>query len=208
MDTGKRINRLLFENHMDQKDLAEALNFTQASMSRWVTGMRIPKSEALCAIADYFDVSVDWLLGRSEYRNYNGFISGDDALEYCRQAKESAWECWYASAKFDATEMPASRIAGNIEACAYFEREVLRWEYDIPRMIHSLVDGTWKEVDRKTEPTHNQHVQHVGSVETMSCQECKRWIYDDRWGWFCPLKGQDECKYEPKTEPQTDCSWK
>jgi len=54
------------------------------------------------------------------------------------------------------------------------------------------------------EPTHNQHVQHIGSVETMSCQECKRWIYDDRWGWFCPLKGQDECKYEPKDEPQTD----
>lgn len=42
--------------------------------------------------------------------------------------------------------------------------------------------------------------QHIESVETMSCQECKRWLYDDRWGWFCPLKGQDKCKYEPKTE--------
>lgn len=58
----------------------------------------------------------------------------------------------------------------------------------------------------QTEPQTNadQHVQHVGSVETMSCQECKRWIYDDRWGWFCPLKSQDECKYEPKDEPQAE----
>lgn len=54
--------------------------------------------------------------------------------------------------------------------------------------------------DRKTEPQINadQHAQRVKSVETMSCQECRRWIYDDRWGWFCPLKSQDECKYEPK----------
>ena len=153
MDTGKRINRLLFENHMEQKDLAEALNFTQASVSRWVKGTRIPKSEALCAIADYFDVSVDWLLGRSEYRNYNGFISGDDALEYCEKAKESAWKCWYKVANFDVTEISATNLANNTQACAYFEREILRWEYDIPHMIHSLVDGTWKEADRKTEQT-------------------------------------------------------
>ena len=50
MDVGIRINRLLSENQMDQKDLAEALNFTQASMSRWVKGTRIPKSEALFII--------------------------------------------------------------------------------------------------------------------------------------------------------------
>ena len=52
----------------------------------------------------------------------------------------------------------------------------------------------------------DQHVERVEYVETMSCQECKRWIYDDRWGWFCPLKSQDECKYEPKTELQAERS--
>lgn len=145
MDIGKRINILLFENNMEQKDLAEALYFTQASMSRWIKGTRIPKSEALCSIADYFDVSVDWLLGRSERRNYNGFISGDEALEYCRKAKESAWKCWYKVANFDVTEISATSLANNTQACTYFEREILRWEYDIPRMIHSLADGTWKE---------------------------------------------------------------
>ena len=65
--------------------------------------------------------------------------------------------------------------------------------------------------DRKTEPQTNadQHVQHVESVETMSCEECKHWIFTSQWGWFCPLKGQDECHYEPiEDEPQTDCAWK
>lgn len=62
--------------------------------------------------------------------------------------------------------------------------------------------------DRKTEPQTNtdQRTQCVESVETMSCQECKHWIFDDRWGWFCPLKSQDECRYEPKDEQQTDCT--
>lgn len=53
-----------------------------------------------------------------------------------------------------------------------------------------------------TEPT----TEDCSMVETMSCQECKHWIYDDRWGWFCPLKSQDECRYEPKDKPQTDCT--
>ena len=190
MNIGIRINRLLFENHMEQKDLAEALNFTQASMSRWVKGTRVPKTEALCAIADYFDVSVDWLLGRSEYQNYNGFISGDDALEYCRKAKESAWKCWYKVANFDVTEISATSLANNTQACAHFEREILRWEYDIPRMIHSLADGTWKESEgRKTEPQpENLFTDKDGDVW--------EWRGD---AWYC-ISGQDE--------PQTDCPWK
>ena len=138
MNVGERIKQLLDENRIEQKDLAEALICTEASMSRWVNGERIPKADTLCKIADYFDVSVDWLLGRSEHRNYHGFISGDDAIEYCNKAKEAAWECWHEVAHYDATEMPVSMIAENVQACAYFEREILRWTYDIPRMIHDL----------------------------------------------------------------------
>ena len=65
-------------------------------------------------------------------------------------------------------------------------------------------------VRSKDEPQTNadQRIQSVESVETMSCQECKHWIYDDRRGWFCPLKSQDECRCEPKDEPQTDCAWR
>lgn len=49
-----------------------------------------------------------------------------------------------------------------------------------------------------SENPNNSTISKMEQVETLSCQECKRWIYDDRWGWFCPLKSQDECKYEPK----------
>ncbi|MBQ1352335.1 MAG: hypothetical protein IIY39_00040 [Firmicutes bacterium] len=61
----------------------------------------------------------------------------------------------------------------------------------------------WYKADHKTEPTHNQHVQHIGSVETMSCEECKHFhenavMYLDQ----CDFYFKD-CKYEPKCEPQT-----
>ena len=98
------------------------------------------------------------------------------------------------------------------------EEEFADWLYD--EWLHHL-QYRWSSSrggliiwlkDRKTEPSNseipnNSTISKMEQVETMSCQECTRWIYDDRWGWFCPLKSQDECKYEPKDEPQTDCAW-
>lgn len=43
---------------------AGALDFRQ--ISRWVTGKNIPSPKTLCVIADFFTVSVDFLLGRSD----------------------------------------------------------------------------------------------------------------------------------------------
>ena len=63
-------------------------------------------------------------------------------------------------------------------------------------------------VRSKDEPTHSQHIQHVESVETMSCQECKHWKYVSNFGWDCEFESVEDCKYEPKDEPQTDCPWK
>ena len=145
MTIGEKIIALCKDSHINQKTLADAIGYTQSTMTRWVKDEREMKVGALVKIAEYFGVSTDYLLGLSDARSYNGFVSGDDALEYCRKAKDVAWECWHDAAKFNAAETPVSLMADNVRACAYFEREILRWEYDIPRMIHSLVDGTWKD---------------------------------------------------------------
>ena len=75
--------------------------------------------------------------------------------------------------------------------------ETCRFELYCPEMCEGCCEWD-SHYEPKTEPT----ISKMEQVETMSCQECKRWIYDDRWGWFCPLKSQDECKYEPKDEPK------
>ncbi len=49
---------------MRQHDLAEALNISQQSISRYENGKHYPDIPALIEIADYFDVPLDYLVGR------------------------------------------------------------------------------------------------------------------------------------------------
>ena len=50
-------------NNMTQEQLAEVMGVSTASVSKWETGQSAPEISALIALADYFDVSVDTLLG-------------------------------------------------------------------------------------------------------------------------------------------------
>lgn len=51
---------------MSQVALAMALNMSQNSISRYETGEREADYETLIAFADFFNVSVDFLLGRTD----------------------------------------------------------------------------------------------------------------------------------------------
>ena len=48
-----------------QRDMAKLLNITQPSYIRYENGTSEPSQENLIKIADLFDVSLDYLLGRS-----------------------------------------------------------------------------------------------------------------------------------------------
>ena len=54
-------------NKVTQRQLAEYLQIAQPSYIRYENGSAEPSLETLIKIADYFDVSVDYLLGRTEY---------------------------------------------------------------------------------------------------------------------------------------------
>lgn len=51
---------------MSQVVLAMAMNMSQNSISRYETGEREADYKTLIAFADFFDVSIDFLLGRTE----------------------------------------------------------------------------------------------------------------------------------------------
>ena len=54
------------EKKIQQKDLAEKLNRTPACISSWETGKTEPSIEDLIKLADLLEVSLDFLLGRSD----------------------------------------------------------------------------------------------------------------------------------------------
>ena len=65
----QRLKELITKRHISQVELAMDLNMNQNSISRYETGEREADYETLIAFADYFGVSVDYLLGRTDNPN-------------------------------------------------------------------------------------------------------------------------------------------
>lgn len=61
-----RLKELRESNNITQKELAAALDMTPAAIGLYEQGRRLPDLNILLKIADYFNVSVDYLLGRTE----------------------------------------------------------------------------------------------------------------------------------------------
>ena len=72
---GKRIAGLLMEQGKTQRELAEQVGTTGASISRYVKGYRIPKGTILANIAKALHTTTDYLLGNEKDSN-------DPELEY------------------------------------------------------------------------------------------------------------------------------
>ena len=66
-----RLKGLRKEKKITQLKLAMDLNMTQNTISRYESGEREPGIAELIRIADYFDVSVDYLLERTENPKIN-----------------------------------------------------------------------------------------------------------------------------------------
>jgi transcriptional regulator with XRE-family HTH domain len=66
---GRNIRQLRLENENTQSELAAYLGVTPKTVSFYELGQRFPPHDIICKLADYFGVSTDYLLGRSQIRN-------------------------------------------------------------------------------------------------------------------------------------------
>ena len=65
---GETIADLRTEREMGQKELAALLNVSVGTISNYEKGVHFPDLDSLRKMADLFDVTVDYLLGRTGYR--------------------------------------------------------------------------------------------------------------------------------------------
>ncbi|MBR4212127.1 MAG: helix-turn-helix transcriptional regulator, partial [Oscillibacter sp.] len=61
-----RIKEARMARGLSQKDFAAIVNIAPNTLSQYETGKREPDLKTLSKLADYFGVSVDYLLGRGE----------------------------------------------------------------------------------------------------------------------------------------------
>lgn len=64
MTTFEIIKKLSQKRGISLKQLSEELNFGESTIYKWKN--QVPKVEYLESVADYFNVTVDYLLGREE----------------------------------------------------------------------------------------------------------------------------------------------
>lgn len=68
MEFGKLLANLRKEKGVLQKEVAAHLNMTVATVSNYEKGVHLPDLNTLIMLADYFDVSTDYLLQRTDYK--------------------------------------------------------------------------------------------------------------------------------------------
>ena len=63
----ERLRDLRVERGLNQSALAEALGTTQRRISYWETGKVEPDLLSLCKLAEFFSVSLEYLVGMQDY---------------------------------------------------------------------------------------------------------------------------------------------
>lgn len=69
MQRYERIRSLREDADLTQKKVGEAINVPQRTYAYYESGQRMIPPSVLCALADFYKVSVDYILGRTENRN-------------------------------------------------------------------------------------------------------------------------------------------
>lgn len=103
MEVGERIRILRERKGLSQTCLASKLGIPNQSLSNYERGYRCPPSDVLKKMADFFQISVDYLLGRESFLyhansprdlkkflekgqfHYDGIILSDEDMEKIRQ---------------------------------------------------------------------------------------------------------------------------
>ena len=73
---GKRLKSLRIKNDLSQQEIADRLNLNRSTYARYELDQTQPDFDTLQKIADFYDVSIDFLLGR-ENKSLKHETNGD-----------------------------------------------------------------------------------------------------------------------------------
>ena len=83
-----RLRGLMEKQDTTHQQLADILNVSRQAVSSYYFGKRQPNFQKLIEIAEYFNVSTDYLLGVSEFRNYDEIKEIKQSTEIFQQIED------------------------------------------------------------------------------------------------------------------------
>lgn len=93
MTIGERIRQLRIEKELTQTQLSDIFHIAKSTLSQYENNIRTPNDDIKIKLANYFNVSVDYLLGKTNVRNYESkentvALHTDDYDELPQEAKD------------------------------------------------------------------------------------------------------------------------
>lgn len=82
MTFGRRLRSMRKEKGLQQRELAAMFNLSPSAIGGYERGLREPELAQLVAFAEYFDVSLDFMLGRTEERRTADRFAYTQEFEY------------------------------------------------------------------------------------------------------------------------------
>lgn len=82
---GDRIKLLREEKHLKQEELAKDLSVAPSTIGMYETNKRQPNNDLIIRLAKYFNVSTDYLLGKSDIRNPEEQIKQEFEFAYHKE---------------------------------------------------------------------------------------------------------------------------
>ena len=82
MEFKERLVKLRKELNLTQEEFAQRIGYTRTAISAWEIGRNEPSNADTVKIADFFGVSTDYLLGKSDSRNNTSNIDESDKKFY------------------------------------------------------------------------------------------------------------------------------
>ncbi len=73
-----RLKELREERNLTQNDVAVAIQTSQRNIGRWENHSNEPSSSFVIKLADFFQVSTDYLLGRTD--DFGNLVNGNSAI--------------------------------------------------------------------------------------------------------------------------------
>ena len=79
-----RIRELREQYNLTQKALGELMGYSESTCSLYESGKRQPDTKTLIFLANFFHVSIDYILGRSDEKTADQMDGGADEAEMLR----------------------------------------------------------------------------------------------------------------------------
>ena len=133
----KRLKFMMKTRSTTNKELANKIGVTEATISRYLKGDRIPRGTEIAAIAKEFDVSSDYLLGLDDDFNSKnkGTICTDKLLKLCEREANN-WKDFQLKALDNIGK--GDSFGHSFSAVAFGAEQERMYGWEIPNLVRRL----------------------------------------------------------------------